>query len=177
MKKEKTPRTADIPASLEGQQRLAEIMNDSPRIVSFQGTEWEVRALRPGTQWLIAEEAVKIQKKEDASYADIIKSFSTCLPSVVKVITLCLLNDRQRIFANGRDGEFSEEYRLTYDTIMWNTSQKFWLQLLLEILELLDITCFFGITNSIQILRRRTTERKMTEDEQKLSLRARASGK
>ena len=37
-------------ASIESQERLADILNDSPHIVSLNGTEWEVRALRLGTQ-------------------------------------------------------------------------------------------------------------------------------
>ena len=32
--------------SIESQARLAEILSDSPRLVSLNGTEWEVRALR-----------------------------------------------------------------------------------------------------------------------------------
>ena len=46
--------------SLEAQERLIEIMNDTPRVVSFDGTNWEVKALKPGTQWLIAQEAITL---------------------------------------------------------------------------------------------------------------------
>lgn len=157
------------PTGLDSQARLAEIMNDSPRTCSFDGTEWEIKALKPGTQWLVAEEAVKMQRKEDASFGDIIKGFSQSIPSVVKVITLCLLNDRNRIFANGRDGKFSEEYHQTYDTIMWNSRTEHWLGLLVEMMKMLDIECFFAITSSIQILRQRTLERKTTAEEHELS--------
>ena len=45
------------PLSDAAMERLAQIMNDSPTIVKLQGTEWEIRALKPGTQWMIAEEA------------------------------------------------------------------------------------------------------------------------
>ena len=51
--KESKP-TLDQP-SLDSQARLAEILNDSPRLVSLNGTEWEVRTLRMGTQWLISK--------------------------------------------------------------------------------------------------------------------------
>ena len=43
------------PLSDAAMERLAQIMNDSPTIVKLQGTEWEIRALKPGTQWMIAE--------------------------------------------------------------------------------------------------------------------------
>ena len=35
--------------ALDAQERLAEILSDSPRLVSLNGTEWEVKALRMGT--------------------------------------------------------------------------------------------------------------------------------
>lgn len=168
MNKEKTQvnkNTVSTPVTLDAQQRLVEIMTDSPRLCDFDGTQWEVRALHPGTQWLIAQEAIAIQRKENESYGDTIKNFAANVPSVAKVITLCLLNDRQRIFANGRCGEYSEEFNAVYDTILWNTPQKYWLKLLLEILEMLDISCFFAITSSVQIFRQRTSERKMTVEE------------
>ena len=47
-------------ASIDAQELLVEILNDSPHLVSLNGTEWEVRSLRFGTQYLIAEEVVKI---------------------------------------------------------------------------------------------------------------------
>lgn len=168
-------RTADRPASIDAQARLAEIMNDSPRMCSFDGTQWEVRALKPGTQWLIAQEAIKIKKDEDASFGDIIRSFATSLPSVARVIALCLLNDRDKIY--GPDGKLSALYEATYETIMWQTDQKNWLKLLVEIIEMLDISCFFAITSSIQILRQRTTERKMTQEELRQSSPVPASGR
>lgn len=153
--------------SLSSQERLIEIMNDSPRIRSFDGTRWEIRALKPGVQWLICQEAVKIQKAESASYSDVIKQFAVNIPSVAKVITLGLLNDRQRIFANGRDGAFSKEFDDTYYTILYDTSQASWMGLLVEIIEMLDVEVFFSITSSIQILRQRTLERKLTVEEQR----------
>lgn len=153
--------------SLESQERLIEIMNDSPRIRSFDGTRWEIRALKPGVQWLICQEAVKIQKAESANFSDVVKQFAVNIPSVAKVLTLGLLNDRRRIFANGRDGAFSKEYEDTYSTILYDTSQASWMGLLVEIIEMLDVEVFFSITSSIQILRQRTLERKMTAEEQK----------
>lgn len=152
---------------LEDQERLVEIMNDSPRICSFDGTDWEVRALKPGTQWLIAQEAIAIQKKEDASFGDIIRSFAESLPAVAKVITLCLLNDRRRIYADGHSGELSEEFYSTYETILWDTDQKHWIALLVEVMKMLDMECFFAATSSIRTLRRRTLERKTTEQERR----------
>lgn len=165
--KNKTRKALNEAPSIEAQERLIEIMNDSPRVKSFNGTKWELRALKPGTQWLIAQEAISIQKEESANFADVVKQFAVNVPSVAKVITLGLLNDRRRIFANGKDGAFSEEYEQTYNTIMWDTSQEGWLALLVEVINMLDIEVFFSITSSIQILRQRLLERKTTMEEQK----------
>ena len=43
------------PLSDDAMARLAQVMNDSQTIVKLQGTEWEIKALKPGTQWLVAE--------------------------------------------------------------------------------------------------------------------------
>ena len=165
------------PVSLESQERLAEIMNDSTRKALLGGTEWEIRALRPGTQWLIAQEAVSIDRAGSANFSDIIKQFATNIPSVVKVITLGLLNDREKIFANGKAGKFSELYETTYNTVMWDTKQTEWMTLLVEILQMLDVEVFFSLTELISMTRQRLLERKTTMEEQKQLLQERNSGK
>ena len=86
-----------LEASLEAQERLVSILNDTPTLTSLNGTEFELRALKMGTQYLIAQEVIKINKVENANFGDIVKQFSVNIPSVVKVITLCLLNDKNRI--------------------------------------------------------------------------------
>lgn len=163
--------------SLDSQERLIEIMNNSPRIKSFAGTEWEIRALRPGTQWLIAEQAVKICKAETSNYGDVVKQFALNLPATATVITLGLLNDKNRIFENGTTGVYSQEFQDTYNTVMWDTNQEEWISLLVEILSMLDIKVFFSITSSIQILRQRLLERKKTTEEQKLLSLEQSGGK
>lgn len=177
MSEKRTRKALNEEPSIEAQERLVEIMNDSPRVRSFDGTQWELRALKPGTQWLIAQEAVAIQKEESADYSDVIRQFAMNTPAVAKVITLGLLNDRKRIYANGRDGEYSDEYRRTLETILWDTSQAGWLSLLVEMLQMLDIEVFFSITSSIQILRRRLLERKTTTEEQKVLSPAQSGGR
>lgn len=163
--------------SIEAQERLIEIMNDSPRVKDFAGTRWEVRALKPGTQWLIAQEAIAIQKEESANFADVVKCFAVNMPAVVKVITLGLLNDRSRIYADGKGGAFSEEFEQTYNTVMWDTSQAGWLGLVVEFLSMLDIEVFFSTTSSIQILRQKLLERKTTTEEQKVLSPAQNGGR
>ena len=146
------------PLSDEAMEKLARIMNDSPTIVKLQGTEWQIHALKPGTQWLIAEEACKIVKGENMSMGDVIKEFATNLPSVAKVITLALLNDKERI---------EKDYQKVYETIMWESEMKDWGTLLVQVLELIDVGFFFQITESTQMFRQMSLARKTTMEEAK----------
>ncbi len=145
--------TPSSPISDEAMERLAQIMNDSPTIVKLNGTEWRITALRPGTQWLIAEEACKIIKSEKMSMGDVIKEFSVSLPSVARVITLALLNDKERIH--------SDEYGRLYDLLLWGDyGLRDWTTLLVEILNLLDVDFFFASTNVVQTVRKQALTRK-----------------
>lgn len=147
----------DEPVSLDAQKRLIEIMNDSPSIVKLAGTEWEIHALRPATKWMIAEEAVTIAKKEDMTTKDIFMSVAQNLPSVVRIITLALLNDKERI---------ERDYQSVYDTLMWESNEKDWGNLLFEIFRMLDVGFFLQILQSTQIFRETTLKRKTTRKEQ-----------
>ena len=155
--------------SLDSQARLAEILNDSPRLISLAGTEWEVRTLRQKVQWLIAEEVIKINKIEQgAGYGDIIKQFAYNMPSVIKVITLALLNDRNKIYKDGIETNgFSELYQATYDTIAWEGKVEEYGQLLLEVLQLLDIGFFMESHRILELFRASTMARKTTMNEQR----------
>lgn len=166
---QKTANKEDLEVGLEAQERLAEILNDSPRIASLAGTEWEIRTLRQKVQWMIAEEVVKINKIEKgAGYGDVVKQFATNMPSVIKVITLAVLNDREKIFKNGNENEgFSDLYKATYDTIAWDGNVSEYGALLLEILQMLDINFFLESHRILEVFRTMTMARKTTKNEQK----------
>lgn len=164
---EKVRKKLNEQPSYKAQERLIEIMNDSPRVKSFAGTEWEIRALKPGTQWLIAQEAAKVCGKDSNDFSEVIIDFSKSAPSVCNVITLCLLNDRHRIFENGKSGKYSEEFEDTFQTLMWETDHSKWMDIFVEVMNMLDVEVFFSIINSIQILRQTLLERKVTMEEQR----------
>lgn len=163
--------------SLEAMERLAQVMNDSPTLAKIADTEFAITALKPGTQWLIAEESCKIQKAEEGNMIDIIKQYSINLPSVVKVITLAILNDKDRIFSDYKRKIYSEEYEAICDTIMWNTEQQYWISLLVEIMNSLSMDYFFQSTNAIAIIREMALGRKMKMEEQKSLSVAQNTGK
>lgn len=148
-------------ASLESQARLAEILSDSPRLVSLNGTEWEVRALRMGTQWLIADRVCKINKKVGATMGDIMKDFQVNIPSVVEVLTLALLNDKDKIFAGGYESKgYSKLYHTTYNTLMWECPVQDFANILLEILQMLDINFTMDAVDMITLLTASVTMKK-----------------
>ena len=155
-------------ASMEAQEKLVEILNDSPHIVSLNGTEYEVRALRMGTQYLIAQEVIAINKVENANFGDIVRQFSKNIPSVIKIITLCILNDKKRIYKDGIESlGFSDEYYGLYDTLMWEGNINEYGNLLFACLQMLDVSVFFQVQDTLSVfctrvtmMREKTKERK-----------------
>lgn len=154
--------------SLEAQEKLVEILNDSPHLVALNGTEYEVRALRMGTQYLIAQEVIKINKVENANFGDIVKQFSINIPSVVKVIVLCLLNDKKRIYQDGLEYKgFSEEYNALYETIMWEGNISTYGMLLFECLQMLDVSVFMEVLDILSVFKTTITMKREKIREQK----------
>ena len=150
-----------LSVSIDAQQRLAEILNDSPRIVSLNGTEWEVRALRMGTQWLMAQKIIEIDKSESGTFGDVMKHFAVNIPAVLDTITLCLLNDRHKIYQDGEPTKgFSELYRATRNTLEWDCDVSQFGQLLFEVFQMIDVSFFTEALDMLQIFRATVTEKK-----------------
>ncbi len=145
-------------ASDEAMERLVQVMSDSPSLVKLANTEWAITALKPAVQWEIAKIACEVHKVENAHYGDVLKGFATNLPAVVRVITLALLNDKERI---------ANEYDKVYDTLMWESKPTEWATLLFEILNLQDISFFLQITQVVEMFRQTTLQRKMTMEERR----------
>jgi hypothetical protein len=154
--------------TLDAQARLAEILNDSPRLVSLNGTEWEIRALRMGTQWLICQKCIEVAKAESATFGDIIKQFSKNIPAIIDVLALALLNDKKRIYKNGNEREgFSDEYNATKETLMWECKVEEFGNILFEVLQMIDVSFFMESHRILQMFRESTMMRKNQTLEQK----------
>ena len=90
------------------------------------------------------------------------------MPRVVRVMAYAMLNDKDRIFNNYRQRIYSEEFEDLYDTLMWgDIKMRDWAQLLMEIVNLVDVSFFFLSTDAIQTIRKTSLERKITMEEQK----------
>lgn len=137
------------------QHRLAEILNDTPRTVTLGGKQYDIKALRPGAQWLIAEESCKIAKAEEKNFSDLIRQFAVSKPSVVRCICIAILNDKAKI-----EGE---DYKALFDTIMWETDEREWIGVLVEVLQMLDLDGFFQLTSAVEMIREMTLTRKKAE--------------
>jgi hypothetical protein len=164
IEKKKAKKRSEV--ALENQARLAEILNDSPRIISLKGTEWEIRALRMGTQWLICKKCIEVAMVENANFGDIIKQFSQNIPAVLEVLTLALLNDKKKIFKNGEENEgYSELYKATFDTLMWECKVDEFGQIFLEVLQMIDVSFFMESHRMLHLFREMTMTRKKTPEQ------------
>lgn len=152
-------------ASLSAQERLVEILTDSPRVVSLDGTEWAIKALRMGTQHLIAKKVIEINKAKQNTFGDIMKQFAVNIPAVIEVLTLALLNDKDKIFENGIvGGKYSKLYETTYHTLMWECKVEEFGNLLLDVLQMLDTNFFMASCRILEMFKMSTTARtKMAE--------------
>ena len=164
IEKKKAKKRSEV--ALENQARLAEILNDSPRIISLKGTEWEIRALRMGTQWLICKKCIEVAMVENANFGDIVKQFSQNIPAVLEVLTLALLNDKKKIFKNGEENEgYSELYKATFDTLMWECKVEEFGQIFLEVLQMIDVSFFMESHRMLHLFREMTMTRKKTPEQ------------
>ena len=143
-------------ASDEAMEKLARVMTDAPTIAKLAGVDWKITALKPAVQWEIAKIACDVRREEKATFGDVLKGFSANLPSVVRVVTLALLNDKKRI---------DEEYDAVYDTLMWESKPSEWAKLLYEILEMIDVGFFFQITDAVETFRQIVLQKKTMMNE------------
>lgn len=156
---EKNTNTIFTAVSNDAQKRLLQIMNDSPSIVKLNETkEWKITALKPAVKWRIAEVARKI-KESNSDTESVLMEMANSMPLLAEVLTLALLNDKERIE--------SDEFKQIYEMLMWETDDKNWGNLFLEVLGLLDVDFFFTNIELVQIFQKMTTERKLKMEEQR----------
>ena len=158
-KQNKKDKIVQVP--LDAQERLAEILTDSPRLINLKDTEWEIRALRMGTQWLISKKCVEIAKADNSTFGDVIKQFAVNIPAVLDVLTLALLNDRCKIFADGVESKgYSDLYYATRNTLEWECDVTQFGNLLFEVLSMLSVDFFYNALTVLDTFRASVTERK-----------------
>ena len=154
--------------SIESQQALLRVMNDTPTIVKLNETkDWKITALKPAVKWLIAEEAAKI-KQSESDTANVLINMATNMPCICRCLTLALLNDKERI---------EKEYDRVYELLLYETDDRHWGNLFLEVLKLLETDAFFLNISFVEMFLKMTSERKMTKAEVEQLQREQNTGK
>lgn len=139
--------------TLDDMLRMAEVMNDTPVYLTIGGERYGIKALKMGTQALIAEESCRIQKNEEGNLADIIKHFAESVPAVIRCLAYAVLNDKNRIFSDYEKREYSDEYKALVDKLEWESKPTEWLNVLVSVIRKLDIGFFFDCTQQMTLLR------------------------
>ena len=159
----KQQQASALNVSDEAQNRLAEILSDAPTIEKLAGTEWEMRPLRMGTQYLIVQEVCKVNKEEGATYGDVLKALLVSMPALCNVLALALLNDKNKIYQNGDANQgYSKLFKRTVDTIMWSADKEDMAHIMLDCLQMVDVSFFMEALGMLQIFRASVTEKKRT---------------
>ena len=159
----KQQQASALKVSDEAQNRLAEILSDAPTIEKLAGTEWEMRPLRMGTQYIIVQEVCKVNKEEGATYGDVLKALLVSMPALCNVLALALLNDKNKIYQNGDPNQgFSKLFKRTVDTIMWSADKEDMAHIMLDCLQMVDVSFFMEALGMLQIFRASVTEKKRT---------------
>lgn len=131
-------------SELDAQLRLMKILNDSTETIKLGSREFELRPLRQGAQWLIAEEACKIAKNGEA-FADTIKQFIVNAPATIRCVCIAILNDKDKI-----EGK---EYTDLFDYIKWEVDINECLKVLIKVLQMIDLSFFFQVCNVLDSFR------------------------
>lgn len=132
---------------------LADVMNDAPTDIVIANKVYHIRGLRWGTQNLIAAESCKIQKAQEGNIYDLYKQFAQSADSVVKCIAFAILNDKDKIFKNYVDKEYSDEFYDLCAKIEWESNRNTWMQVLVEVMNKIDLRFFYQAASTLMMIR------------------------
>lgn len=149
---------------LEAEEMLAHVMNNTPLPIIIGKDTYYITALKLGTQNLIAEESVKIQKAEEGNVLDLYKMFAQCIPSVVRCLAYAILNDKEKIFKDYSKREYSDEFQTLCERLEWESDKKQFIEILIEVMQRLDLSFFYQAANMLTMMRDSAlkTRKKMT---------------
>lgn len=136
-------------------------MLDRGEKVTVNGVDYEIKALKMSTRWLISECINKMEIAEKDTI-NIIESMFTDIPLLVRIITLAVLRDRDKI-------EDVQLYNKTYDALMECTNMQEYLDAITVIIRKLDVEWFFftqEAVKSINILPSKVGFRQKSEKSQ-----------
>lgn len=143
--------------------RLAEVLNDTPVFIEIAGKTYGISALKMGTQVLIAEETCKIQKHQEGNLVDIFNRFACSLPAVIRCLAFAILNDKDKIYKDYANKEFSDDFYSLCESIEWESDKNEWIAVLTEVIKKIDINFSLTITEQMSMIREITMRRTTPE--------------
>lgn len=127
---------------IEYEKQLSDVQLDRGKKVVIAGKEYNIKALKMYTRWLISECVNEMQIKEKDTI-NIIESMFTDIPLLVKIITYAILRDKDKV-------ENEELFNKTYDALMEATDMQEYLNAWTAVVELLDVDWFFFIQEAVK---------------------------
>ena len=102
-------------------------------------------------------------KDEAKTFGDIMRQFSVNIPAILDVLTLCLLNDKAKIFEGGNPNKgYSKLYHATRNTLEWDCDVSEFGNILLECLQLMNVDFFLQSRDILEIFKKSVLEKKRT---------------
>lgn len=138
---------------LEAEELLSQVLNNTPTPVEIGKDTYYITALKLGTQALIAEESVKIQKAEDGNMLDLYKMFAQSVPAVIKCIAYAILNDKDKIFKDYSKREYSDEFNALMERLEWEADRNTFMGILVEVMQRLDLRFFWRANGILTMMR------------------------
>ena len=120
---------------IEIEKRLSDTMLDRGTPTVISGNTYEIKSLKMYTRWLISECINEMEIAENETI-NIIESMFSDIPLLVKILTIAILRDREKI-------EDKELFNKTYDELMECDNMQEYLNALKLIIQKMEIEWFF----------------------------------
>lgn len=127
---------------IEYQSKLSDVMLDRGEEIVIAGKNYEIKALKMRTRWLISECINKMELREKDTI-NMLESMFTDIPLLAKMITYAVLRDKEKI-------ENKELFTKTYDDILECEDMQEYLNAITTIIKLMDIEWFFFTQETVK---------------------------
>lgn len=124
------------------EKKLSDVMLDRGRIVTIAGREYEIKALKMYTRWLISECINEMEINENDT-VNMLESMFSDIPLLAKMITYAILRDKDVI-------ENKDIFSKTYNEVLEATNMQEYLDTITIIIERMEIEWFFFTQEAVK---------------------------
>lgn len=124
------------------EKKLSDVMLDRGRIVTIAGREYEIKALKMYTRWLISE-CINEMEMSEKDTINMLENMFSDIPLLAKMITYAILRDKDAI-------EDKDTFSKTYNEIMEATNMQEYLDTITVIIERMEIEWFFFTQEAVK---------------------------